>query len=1055
MGERGDRAGDQRRPQHAAANGSEPAAAADLPAPGAPSAHGADHQPDQTTGLSRRRLLQLGAATGAGALAASSSDALAHGIGHGHHGPGPGSHVAWSPRAGRFAEPARSVQPKFRWWWPHGHVDVREIEREIDQIADAGFGGVEIEDVHHSVKTPLDPDNTGWGTPAWVNAVEAALKRAKKRGMTVDIGIGPSWPAATPTITPDSPGAVKEVAHGLVELAAGAAYDGPVPEPVVAPHGAVTEKKLLRVEAARVVTGRVTTRRPVGIVRATLTDLTATVRGPGTATPTIAFTAPAEPTPATWVLVSYWERGSGQEPEGGPHTTPDSFVIDHFSRAGTQAVIDFWKQTMLTPAVKRLLREAGGMLFEDSLEMETDATLWTPEIPDAFRSQKSYELLPVLAAVIEQDEKYVFDFDDATHGRIRTDYNDVLSQLYIDNHLVPLQQWARTLGLGLRNQPYGLETDAITVAAMLDIPEGESLGFKNLDDFRSLAGGRDMGGRTVLSNEAGGLAGGAYSTAWDVTLKRLTPQYAAGVNQAVFHGFSYRDVPGVRWPGFAAFSPYNGTPGYGEAWGPRQPTWGHVPDVSGYLSRVQHVLQLGRNQVDVANFRQKGYAGSGFGAPWLTSDGVPIGWTHTTISPRLLHFPSAQVRNGRLAPDGPNFKALIFEGDAFAGRETTLQLDSAERLLAFAKAGLPIVVSGDWSNPRTPGLPKPGELAQLKALVDELLALPNVVRVADRPFIGEGLARLGIQRDVEFEVRSALQNAHRVDGDVDFYYLANGDASRTMDHLVTLRPTSRREIAPYVLDAWTGEIAPAAQYERLDDGRIRLRVTLKPGETTIVALARVRWWQELLGQDVHATATEADEVRYDDGRLVVRDAQAGTYATTLSNGRTVRATVAQVPAPLALTAWTLEVEDWQPGAQPYETIRPRRAVPLSALAAWSAIAGLEDVSGIGRYKTTITLGKEWKRDVGAKLDLGEVFDTFRVRVNGRLLPPLSQTNTVVDLGDRLQPGENTIEVEVATTLNNRLRVTDPTIFGGSRRQNYGLIGPVTLTPYGQATLPRR
>lgn len=997
--------------------------------------------------LSRRRLLQLGAATGAGALAASTADsALAHGLGnHGHGGPG---HGAWRPQAGRFAEPARAVQPKFRWWWPHGMVDPREIEREIDQIADAGFGGVEIEDVHHSVKVPLDPEHTGWGTPAWVSAVEAALARAKKRGMTVDIGAGPSWPAATSTITPDSLGAVKEVAHGLVALSAGQAYDGPVPEPVVAAPASVTEKALLRVEAARVVAGRVLTRRPVGIERATLTDLTSTV----TSAQTIAYTAPDDG--GTWVLVSYWLRGSGQEPEGGPHTTPEAYVVDHFSRAGTQAIIDFWKQTMLTPAVKRLLREAGGMLFEDSLEMETDATLWTPEIPGAFGAQKGYELMPVLAAVIEQDEKYVFDFDDTTHARIRTDYNDVLSQLYIDNHLLPLQQWAKTLGLGLRNQPYGLETDAITVAALLDVPEGESLGFKNLDDFRSLAGGRDMGGRRILSNEAGGLAGGAYSTAWDVTLKRLTPQYAAGVNQAVFHGFAYRDVPGVRWPGFAAFSPYNGATGYGEAWGPRQPTWGHVPDISGYLSRVQHVLQLGRNQVDVANFRQKGYAGSGFGAPWLTSDGVPIGWTHTTISPRLLHFPSAVVRGGRLAPDGPNFKALIFEGDAFAGRETTLQLDSAERLLAFAKAGLPIVMSGDWSNPRTPGLPKPGELAQLKALVDELLALPNVARVADRPNIGEGLAQLGVRRDVEYELRSSLQHAHRVDGDVDYYYLANGDAARTMDHLVTLAPTARRDAVPYLLDAWTGEVAPLALYEQVD-GRIRLRVTLKPGQTTIVALARKRWWQDLLGQDVHATATEADEVRYDGGALVVRDATAGRYATTLSDGRTVSATIAAVPAPIALTSWTLEVEDWQPGATAYETIRPRRAVPLAALAAWPAIAGLEDVSGIGRYRTEIVLDRAWKRDVGAKLDLGEVFDTFRVKVNGRLLPPLAQVDTVVDLGDRLRPGRNTIEVEVATTLNNRLRVTDPTVFGGSRRQSYGLIGPVSVLPYGQATLPRR
>lgn len=1011
-----------------------------------------------TGALSRRRLIQLGAATGAGAVAAAAADsAAAHGLGHQHgHGHGHLGHQAsWQPKGGRFASPPREVQPKFRWWWPHGDVDPREIAREIDQIADAGFGGVEISDVHHSVKTPLDPEHTGWGTAAWATAVEAALKQAKKRGLQVDLLAGPSWPAASPHITPDSLGAVKEVAHGLVTLTAGQAYDGPVPAPVVAPAAGVTERRLLRVEAAKVVAGRVLTRRPVGIVRATLTDLTSAVMSDGS----VAFTAPADDpattTPSTWVLVSYWERGSGQEPEGGPHTEPDAYVVDHFSRAGTNAIIELWETSLLTPSIRRLLKEVGGQIFEDSIEMETDATLWTPEIATAFEQQKNYALWPVLAAVIEQDEKYVFDFDDTTHSRIRTDYNDVLSQLYIDEHVLPLQRWAKGFGMGLRNQPYGLETDAITVAALVDVPEGESLGFKNLDDFRSMAGGRDMGGRKVLSNEAGGLAGGAYSTAWDVTLKRLMPQYAAGVNQAVFHGFAYRDVPNVRWPGFAAFSPYNGGPGYGEAWGPRQPTWGHVPDVSGYLARTQQILQLGRNQVDVAAYRQKGYAGSGFGAPWLTSDGVPVGWTHVTISPRLLHFPLARVKNGRFAPDGLNAKALVFEGDAFAGRETTLQLDSAERILAFAKAGLPVVLSGDWSNPRTPGIPQPGELAQLKALVDELLALPNVVRVADRPNIGEGLARLGLVRDVEYELRSSLQNNHRVDGDVDYYYFANGDATRAMDHLVTLRSTSRREVAPYVLDAWTGEIAPQAVYETLPDGRIRLRITLKPGETTIIALARLRWWQELLGQDVHATATEADEVRYDDGRLVVRDTTAGTYATTLSDGRTVRATIRAVPAPLALTSWSLEVEDWQPGAQPWETIRPRRNVPISALAAWQAIPGLEDVSGIGRYTTTITLGREWSREVGAKLDLGEVFDTFRVKVNGRLLPPLSQCNTVVDLGDRLRAGRNTIEVEVATTLNNRLRVTDPTIFGGSRRQSYGLIGPVTLSAYGQVPLPRR
>ena len=49
-------------------------------------------------------------------------------------------------------------------------------------------------------------------------------------------------------------------------------------------------------------------------------------------------------------------------------------------------------------------------------------------------------------------------------------------------------------------------------SALLDIPEGESLGFKNLDDYRRQAGARDLAGNKVLSNEAGATANGAYST---------------------------------------------------------------------------------------------------------------------------------------------------------------------------------------------------------------------------------------------------------------------------------------------------------------------------------------------------------------------------------------------------------------------------------------------------------------------------------------------------------------------------------------------------------------
>lgn len=90
---------------------------------------------------------------------------------------------------------------------------------------------------------------------------------------------------------------------------------------------------------------------------------------------------------------------------------------------------------------------------------------------------------------------------------------------------------------------------------------------------------------------------------------------------------------------------------------------------------------------------------------------------------------------------------------------------------------------------------------------------------------------------------------------------------------------------------------------------------------------------------------------------------------------------------------------------------------------------------------------------GACLDLGRVTDTFEVTVNGRRLPTPDQISHRLDLAGRLREGANTITIRVATPLRNRLRVTDgfPGQAGMSR-QEYGLIGPVSLVPYGEAPI---
>ncbi|MDQ0809233.1 hypothetical protein QFZ63_000947 [Streptomyces sp. B3I7] len=1003
------------------------------------------HEPlSQRRGITRRTVLAAGAVAGtvaalgpvlpaAGAVAAPAA------------GTGKAGGADW------FTDPARAVRPKFRWWWPDGLVDADEIAREVDQIADAGFGGAEIAAVHHSISdsSVLDTAHHGWGSKSWYTGVEAALQRAARRGLTIDITLGPAWPTAVPGVTPDDDAAVKELAYGKATVAAGTTYEGVVPASVRAASSGVTKQTLVAVQAARVDTAN-STRKETGLDADSVTDLTDRVSDGK-----LSWTAPGD---GDYVLISYWQRGSGQQPEAGPHSSPAAYVVDHFSPAGTAAVTGYWEEEILTSSLRKLLKAAGGAFFEDSIELETNGLQWTPKLPEAFEKHTGRPLLPYLPALVLDKSNQVFAFEAQLTREIRHDFWETVSELFNRHHVTALRDWAHKLGMQLRSQPYGLQTDAIATAALLDIPEGESLGFKNLDDYRCLAGGRDMAGHTVLSCEAGAYSGSAYTTTWDRFLRTMGGAYAAGVNQTVIHGFSYATAPGVSWPGFAAFSPYNGTPGYSESWGPRQPTWTHIEDISGYLGRVHQVLQSGTVRADVAIFRQTGYTATGIGASWFTSTGVPLGWTHQFLSGPLLDLPSATVSGGRLAPEGPAYKALFVEGDFFYSSSPTLALADARKVLKFAKAGLPVVLLGAFDQAYTPGVPADGETEALRAVLAELLALPHVVRVTDKTAVGDALTQVGVAPDVRYASSSTLLNAHRATKDADFYYLCNGKHAETVkpavaaiDHEVTLRRTRRGRTVPYVLDAWTGEAVRLGQYTE-DGDDFTLRVTLQPGETLIVALGRPGLFGDRNGARPHAESTDADRALFTGDGLALRAASAGTYTTKLSRGGSVTTRVPVVPDPVTPTAWTLEVDDWQPGSSATRTEVKRHRLTLDSLLPWSQIPELADVAGVGTYRTTVTLPSDWTAAHGAYLELGQVSDTCRVSVNGRRLPAVDRIDPVVDLGGHLSKGANVIEVEVATPLINRLRVSDPAVFGTSARQAYGLVGPVRVVPYAQAAI---
>lgn len=387
----------------------------------------------------------------------------------------------------------------------------------------------------------------------------------------------------------------------------------------------------------------------------------------------------------------------------------------------------------------------------------------------------------------------------------------------------------------------------------------------------------------------------------------------------------------------------------------------------------------------------------------------------------------------------------------------TLALRDARALLRFSRAGLPIVLLGAWDTVVPPGVPDTGESDELLSVVAELLARPLVRKVTDKTLVGDALTALGVRPDVGYATASTLLNAHRVADGVDYYYLCNGKHAETVkpavaaiDHEVTLHRTTAKGV-PYLLDPWTGKAERVARYTE-DGDSVTVRVALQPAETLIVAIGRPGLFGDRNGSRPYAVDSEAEEVRFTDAGLTVRATAAGTYRTELSKGRAVSATLKDIPEPMELTSWRLRVQDWWPGASATRTTVVEHEVTLDALVPWSQIPELADVSGIGRYRTTVTLGRGWTGGHGARLQLGSVTDTCRVTVNGHRLDPVDQIHPVVDLGDLLERGTNVIEVEVATPLANRLRISDPAVYGGLTRAAYGLLGPVRLTPYGETRI---
>ncbi|MDA0174497.1 glycosyl hydrolase [Solirubrobacter taibaiensis] len=959
-----------------------------------------------------------------------------------------------------FKAPPDTDRPWVRWNWPPAAVTIPQLENELEQIASAGVRGVEI----------------GQGGNPTNEQLTAILKKANALGITVGLKYAGGAPI-TGTWENTNDYTRKTLNNSRTLVNGGETFTGALP-------GTGT---VVAVQAFKCVAATCPATGVREIDRASLIDLTSQLTGTntdgffdGSTAGTLNWTAPAG---GQWIVVTFRAAALQNAPE-------------LLSTQGTDALIAGY-EAMWTDEIKALLKQNRSDLFVDSHVTDpwgTATELWNSNIETEFAQRAGYALRPDLAALFYAD----FAYSDKTDDRVRNDFFQVRNDLFIQNRVTRFQAWANTRGLALRLQnedpvvggaepPY---QDQIDVALNQDRPEFESLsGADQIDIYRPMASANHWNGNPWYSTECCAVSGANYlETLQDVQV-RMNKEFAAGITKLVYHIYPTDYASTSSYPGYSNF----GVTSFSGSWGPRNPNWtADGPTVNTWMARNQQVLTQGKADMDVAvylhsfewpNLTNVNTDGSYYGNKQWDDTGLErAGYTWDYLNPTMLKSPEAKVSGGVLAADGPSYGALLVNSSINTPShpvKTAMPIPVAEKLLALAKDGLKVVVVGAVPN-RVEG--KVGSDAQLRAIIAELLAQPTVSQVGTEAEVPAKLAALGVRPDAAPAAASGLVSVHRADAATDYYFLYNQGADvidtvtsrnnvfedpatcRTtgtivsrcvgagavFDQSVTLKGSG----VPFLLDTDSGEITPIAQYT-VGAGTVTVRVKLARDESTVIALARAGRFGAAPAK--HVVSTTADSAAVVGGtNIVLRDTQPGTYTATLSDGTTTTATIRSVPAPIDLTgaAWQLAAEDWKPanplgtlGAAGSAVTKDVVTVALTGgLKPWPDIPELAGASGVGTYTTTVTLPAAVP---AATLSLGQAVDTVKVTVNGQDVA-VDQISGVAEVGPALKAGANTLVVRVATTLNNRLATLFPAVVTRGHTQNYGLIGPVVLTPSGQA-----
>ena len=343
-------------------------------------------------------------------------------------------------------KPDEGARCKTRWWWYGCRVKEEEICYQLDEMKAAGIGGVEIQ-----ITYPLQAgdDNIEYFSPDFFRILQYTSQELQKRGMTMDLTLGSSWPFGGPFV-PFKKSAVTVIPlelnvegpctfsyeftnriAGEIEGIVMGKMDGcrMIPESVVDLEEYLTDKLLYN--------------WPWGI------------RLDGVKVPE-----------GNWKIVVF-TASQFREHVLMPTRGAQGYVIDHNNREAMR----FFLEHAGTPIVEKLGRGAIDDFFCDSLEVFGHN--WAIDLFTEFEKRRGYSLKPFLYA-LWGDMQGITD-------KVRYDFHKTRSELTVEGFFTEMTRWCHEAGSRSRIQAHGTWGDVLLTYAAADVPEGET--FSAWDKF--------------------------------------------------------------------------------------------------------------------------------------------------------------------------------------------------------------------------------------------------------------------------------------------------------------------------------------------------------------------------------------------------------------------------------------------------------------------------------------------------------------------------------------------------------------------------------------------